>query len=128
MPALPALPAFALVFLGGGLGASARYAVNRLTLDPSGAGFPWGTLAVNIVGSLVVGIVAGMFASLDANSAPRLLLITGLIGGFTTFSAFSLETVSLIQRGHPGQALGYVALSVLAALAATATGLWLARG
>ncbi len=124
---MPVWPALAVVFVGGGLGASARHLVNRLALDLFGATFPWATIAVNIVGSLAVGVVVGLFATLDTGSGTRLFLVTGFLGGFTTFSAFSLDTVSLVQRGQPGQALAYVAVSVIASLGATATGLWLTR-
>ena len=113
------------VFLGGGLGALARYGVGRWTLAWFGAGFPWGTLAVNVAGGLVIGIAAG---ALESVSQPaRLFFITGLLGGFTTFSAFSLETLALWQRGEAGAAFGYVAASLILSLGACAAGLLLAR-
>lgn len=125
---MPAVPAFLLVFLGGGLGASARYTINRLTLHLLGPGFPWGTIAVNVAGSLAVGIAVGLFTGLEASLGTRLFLVTGFLGGFTTFSAFSLDAVTLAQRGQTGSALAYVALSVIVSLGAAAAGLWLTRG
>ncbi len=116
-----------LVFLGGGLGAVLRYGVNRLA-SAGGASFPIGTLIVNVVGSLIIGLLAGLFAAHPAIKPPvRLFLATGLLGGFTTFSAFSLDALSLYQRGQIGPALGYVAASVILSLAAIAIGYSLAR-
>jgi fluoride exporter len=122
------LPAIFLVFVGGGLGASARFAVNQLALAWLGTGFPWGTMAINVAGSLAIGLAAGLFGTIEAGMGMRLLLVTGFLGGFTTFSAFSLEAVRLVERGAAGAALGYVAASVLGSIAATAAGLWMTRG
>ena len=114
-----------LVFVGGGLGSVLRFATYhaaRLWLPPS---FPWGTLVVNILGGLAVGAVAGWFLSRSlggADSTP-LFLMTGLLGGFTTFSAFSLDAVLLWQRGDPGAAVAYVAASVLLAIGGVVAGL-----
>lgn len=109
-----------LVMLGGAVGAAARYQIG--TLAPRAA-LPWPTLAVNILGGLLMGL---LIARGPAEPA-RLLLGVGVLGGFTTFSAFSLETVQLIQRGALGVALGYVVASVLGACAALWLGLILGR-
>lgn len=94
-----------LVGSGGFLGAIARFALNRLvTPDASAARFPWGTLIVNVTGCLLIGLVAGLAERSDMLSAQhRLFLMTGLLGGYTTFSAFALETYAL--RGASGVAL-----------------------
>jgi CrcB protein len=102
-----------LVALGGAAGSVLRYVVSHAGLVLFGAGFPWGTLAVNIVGSALIGV----FGALGISGEARLLLVTGLLGGFTTFSAFSLETGVLWERA-PWLAVVYVAASVLGGLAA----------
>lgn len=116
-----------LVFAGGGVGALLRYGLGRLVA--SGGGAPHAaTLTVNIVGCLAMGLLAGLLAGRGAAADPwRLLLATGLLGGFTTFSAFGLETVTLWQRGSTIAALVYVAASVALSIAAVAFGLMLAR-
>jgi CrcB protein len=111
-----------LVALGGALGSVARYAVSVLALSMLGGGFPWGTLAVNVLGSAAIGIAAG--AGLEGGA--RLLVITGFLGGFTTFSAFSLETASLAERA-PGLAALYVAASICLGLAAFGLAWWFMR-
>lgn len=117
-----------LVFVGGGLGALLRHLAGRLTLMLWGAGFPAGTMIVNVAGSLAMGLLAGWFAAHPGVGQPtRLFLTTGLLGGFTTFSAFSLDALALYQRGQVGLAIGYVALSVLLSLVAIAIGYWLVR-
>ncbi len=117
-----------LVFVGGGLGALLRHAVGRLTLMLWGTGFPAGTMIVNVVGSLIMGLLAGWFAAHPSIAQPmRLFLTTGLLGGFTTFSAFSMDALALYQRGQVGLALGYVGLSVILSLAAIAIGYSLIR-
>jgi CrcB protein len=119
-----------LVFIGGGIGAAARHWVNIAAARVGGIGFPWGTLTVNILGSFVMGLLAAFFAfKADANwtQNTRLFLTTGILGGFTTFSAFSLDTALLWERGQFGVAAGYVAMSVGASIAALFLGLWLVR-
>lgn len=110
---------------GGALGAVLRYqtggAVARWLGPSAAAAFPWATLAVNVTGSFAMGLLAGWLARHDGAEGWRLLLGVGLLGGFTTFSAFSLELLSLIERGAPGLALAYALVSVAAGLA----GLWL---
>ena len=111
------------VALGGAIGASGRYLVGLAGIRLAGPGFPFATMTVNVVGSFAMGVMVVVLAHLSANRfAP--LLMTGLLGGFTTFSAFSLETWLLIERG---QAVAYVCLSVALSLAALVAGLFLAR-
>lgn len=116
-----------IVMLGGALGAGARHLVNRATLAWFGPGFPWGTLTVNLFGGLLMGVLAGVLTKLGGSDNLRLFLATGLLGGFTTFSAFSLDIVALADRGQPALALGYAALSVGGAAAALVLGMELAR-
>jgi CrcB protein len=114
------------VALGGAIGASARYLTGVAALRLMGPGFPWGTLVVNVIGSFLMGAIVIILAELSANRfAP--LLMTGLLGGFTTFSAFSLDAVTLWQRGETMQAATYVAASVVLSLAALMAGLFVAR-
>ena len=111
---------------GGALGAGGRYLVNVTEMRLLGPGFPWATVFVNVVGSLVMGVLVGVFA---ARSLTHLhpFALTGVLGGFTTFSAFSLDAATLWTRGDTGLALVYVAASVGLSLAAIAVGLWLGR-
>jgi crcB protein len=114
------------VALGGAIGASGRYLTGVAAIRLMGPGFPWGTLAVNVVGSFVMGVVVVTLAHLSANRfAP--LLMTGVLGGFTTFSAFSLDALTIWERGQQGLAVTYVAASVVLSLAAIIAGLSLAR-
>jgi fluoride exporter len=118
-----------LVFVGGGLGSVARHGVN-VTAGRFGADFPWGTFTVNVVGSLVMGLIAGWLAFRAGESwsqHARLVLITGFLGGFTTFSAFSLDTAALWERGASATAAIYVVASVALSLAAVFAGLWVVR-
>ena len=116
------------VAVGGAIGSVLRYQSGRWMtawLGPQAMTmFPWATLAVNAVGSLLMGLLAGWLARHGSGGDPfRLLLGVGLLGGFTTFSAFSLEMMLLIERGQPFQALTYVLVSVLAGLTALYIGL-----
>ncbi|MEZ5751260.1 MAG: fluoride efflux transporter CrcB [Paracoccaceae bacterium] len=114
------------VALGGALGATGRYLAGLAAMRLMGPGFPWGTLTVNVVGSFIMGLVVVALAHLGGNRwAP--LLMTGVLGGFTTFSAFSLDALTIWERGQPGLAAVYVAASVGFSLAAIMAGLWLAR-
>lgn len=120
--------AYLLVFLGGGLGAALRHGVNQLAARAFGYEFAFGTLAANILGSLIMGLLAGIFAfHSEASQSWRLFLTTGVLGGFTTFSAFSLEAILLWERGSASLAVLYVALSVGLAIAALLAGLYLTR-
>ena len=119
-----------IVFLGGGIGAALRHGVNVAVARWLGTGFPWHTLAVNVFGSLAMGLIIGWLAlRAEANwSQPlRLFLTTGICGGFTTFSAFSLDAVLLWERGETAAAAVYVAASVAASIAGLLAGLILMR-
>lgn len=116
-----------LVFVGGGLGAMARHGANRAGLALLGPGFPWWTLAVNVAGSLMIGLLAGLFGALETGHNARLFLITGFLGGFTTFSAFSLDALTLWERGAALQTGLYVLASVILSLLAAALGLLISR-
>jgi fluoride exporter len=120
--------AYLLVFVGGGIGAALRHGVNVTLARWLGMHFPFHTLFENVSGSIVMGLLAGYF--ITAGGTPqsmRLLLTTGILGGYTTFSAFSLDTVLLIERDQYGLALIYVAASVLAAIGGLALGIQLIR-
>lgn len=121
--------ALLLVMGGGALGAGARHLVNMAALRLVGAGFPWGTLTVNAVGSLLMGLLAGWLALKYEGGGQelRLFLATGVLGGFTTFSAFSLDAVLLWERGAHALATGYVLASVMISIAALVAGLALFR-
>ena len=114
------------VFIGGGIGAVLRYGVGRVAAL-SGHGAPLATLTVNIVGCFIMGLLAGWFSSRGASEPWRLFLLTGVLGGFTTFSAFGLDALTLWQRNATGQAAAYVAASVILSLAAVALGFMLTR-
>jgi CrcB protein len=115
---------YLIVFLGAGIGGALRHGVNLGAVRLFGFGFPFGTLIVNVVGSLLMGLFAGYFAY--RTGVPqhfRLFLTTGILGGFTTFSAFSLDAALLMERHAYGLAAAYVAVSVAVSLAALFAGL-----
>ncbi|MGY3614570.1 fluoride efflux transporter CrcB [Bradyrhizobium sp. USDA 10063] len=119
---------YILVFVGAGIGGALRHGVNLSTARTFGTGFPYGTLTVNVVGSLVMGLLAGYFAFRgEATQAWRLFLTTGILGGFTTFSSFSLDTALLYERGELGLTLFYVAVSFACSISALFVGLWAVR-
>lgn len=117
-----------LVMLGGAVGAGARHLVGRAALALWGPGFPVGTLAVNVIGGFAMGLLAGWLATrASGNEALRYLLGVGVLGGFTTFSAFSLETVLMIERGELTTALFYILASVALSIGALFAGLQVSR-
>ena len=119
---------FFIVFLGAGIGGALRHGINLAALRMFGTGFPVGTLLINIAGSLVMGLVAEYWAIRSGLPQPvRLFLTTGTLGGFTTFSAFSLDAALLWERGQPLAAAAYVASSVILSIGALFCGLWLVR-
>jgi CrcB protein len=124
------MKALALVMVGGSVGAGLRHLVNLAAMRLFGLTFPWATLTVNVVGGFLMGLLAGWIGARGHGGGQdiRLFLATGVLGGFTTFSAFSLDAVTLWERGSPGTAVGYVALSVAFSIVALAAGLALARG
>ena len=116
------------VMLGGAFGSGARYLTGRATLSLFGPDFPYGTLAVNLIGGLLMGALVGALArAANGGETWRLLLGVGVLGGFTTFSSFSLDAVTMIERGQMGIALGYVLVSVIGSIAALFAGLALTR-
>ncbi|EJL57514.1 protein CrcB [Rhizobium sp. CF122] len=117
-----------LVAVGGAIGSVLRYYVSQWALRLAGPAFPWGTLTVNVVGCFVIGVFAEMIIRrFDASPELRLLLITGFLGGFTTFSAFSLDAISLFERGAVVSGAVYIVASVGLSMAGVIAGLALMR-
>lgn len=114
------------VALGGAIGASARYLTSVGAMRLMGPGFPWGTLTVNVVGSFLMGVLVVVLAQKGGMKAAPFLM-TGILGGFTTFSAFSLDAFTLYERGQTGVAITYVAASVVLSLLAIVAGVLVAR-
>jgi len=121
-----ALRASGLIALGAALGANARYWLG-VWFEQRLSGFPWGTFTVNLSGCLAIGFVLGLTENSELGDTTRWLAVTGFLGGYTTFSAFSAETIALLQQGYAGRAAGYVAGSVFGGVAACALG-WLLGG
>lgn len=122
------IKAVLIVFFGGGIGSVFRYLTSVFTERYVQSSFPWATFFVNIVGCLIVGILAGLVAKQQLTSPDlRLLFITGFCGGFTTFSAFALENVKLFQNGNSLLALLYIALSVILGVFAVWTGMMITK-
>lgn len=126
-------PGFALldiliVAIGGAIGASIRHLVNIASVRIVGLGFPWGTLVINVAGCFAMGVFIEVLARrFNASNEIRLFVATGILGGFTTFSAFSLDFAVLWERGAAVPAIGYALASVVGSLASVFLGLWLAR-
>jgi len=119
---------YLLVFLGGGLGATLRHLINVTCARCIAPGFPWGTFIINITGSTVMGLIAGYLAFKGEASQPwRLFLMTGILGGYTTFSAYSLDAALLYERGELTLAALYVVGSVVLSIAGLFGGLALIR-
>ncbi|MCO6186169.1 fluoride efflux transporter CrcB [Rhizobium sp. L1K21] len=122
------MPHILLAALGGAVGSSFRYLVGVWALRFFGPGYPWGTFIVNVVGSFLIGVLAEFIAlKMNASSELRVLIVTGFLGGFTTFSAFSLETMTLFERGALGLSAIYVLSSLVLSIAAVFAGLALVR-
>jgi CrcB protein len=119
---------YILVFIGGGLGSSLRHTINVVCPRLFGTAFPYHTFIINITGSTIMGLIAGYLAFKGEASQPwRLFLMTGILGGYTTFSAFSLDAVLLYERGALGLAAFYVLGSVVFSIAGLFAGLSLIR-
>lgn len=122
------MPSLLLVMAGGAIGAGLRFELGRAVPPAWGSGFPWGTLAVNLLGGFAMGMLAGALAPLFKWEADwRLFLGVGVLGGFTTFSAFSLEALNMIERGAVGMAVLYALVSVIGSVALLFVGLWVVR-
>ncbi len=117
------------VFLGGGIGSAMRYGVGRAAFALAGPGYPIGTFVVNVVGCTFMGMLAQLLAGRDAgiDDSVKLFLATGVLGGFTTFSAFAFDAVTLWQRGETLPALGYAVGSVALSIAGFLAGMALMR-
>ena len=114
--------------LGGAIGAGFRYNVGRIALQNMGPGFPWGTLVVNLVGGFLMGLLAGTLGRLvDGGEPLRLFLGVGVLGGFTTFSAFSLEAYNMLSRGDVAMASAYAVASVAGSIVMLFLGVMLSR-
>ena len=119
---------YAVVFVGAGVGGTIRHFMNIHVARLLGTNFPWHTFAINVTGSLVMGLVAGWFAMRGAGGGHlRLFLATGILGGYTTFSAYSLDAVLLWERGEHLLAAYYVGGSVALSIVGLAIGLWFMR-
>ena len=115
-----------LVFVGAGIGGVARSGISAASLR-LGSDFPYGTMAINVVGSVLMGLFTGWFALRGGGQPLRLFIATGVLGGFTTFSSYSLEAVLLLERGQAGAAAVYIVGSVALGLAGLFAGLLLMR-
>lgn len=121
------MPPLVLVMLGGAIGSGARHWTGRWMLARLGPDFPYGTLTVNLIGGFAMGVLTGLLARAGDGEPWRLLLGVGVLGGYTTFSSFSLDVVTLAERGQMLTALGYVLLSVIGAILALFAGLLVTR-
>lgn len=116
------------VALGGAIGASCRYLLGGVAFRVMGPGFPWGTLAANVIGGLLMGLLVGWLAfRVSGGENLRLFLAVGVLGGFTTFSSFSLEALRMIETKAYGLAAGYISASVVLSVLAVFIGLMMAR-
>ena len=115
------------VMIGGAIGAGARHLAGQAMLARLGPGFPWWTLSINIAGSLLMGLLIGFLARSGGGVTTRLFVGVGVLGGFTTFSTFSLEFWTLFERGQIGQASFYVLASVVGAILACGLGIFVMR-
>jgi CrcB protein len=119
---------YLIVFLGGGLGAAIRHGINLAVVRVFGLGFPYSTLLINITGSAIMGMAVAYFATVgEASQHWRLFLTTGILGGYTTFSTFSLDAALLYERGEVGAAAFYVLASVILSIAGLFAGMALVR-
>ena len=119
---------FLYAALGGAIGAAARYGVNITTPKLIGHGFPWSTMIVNVTGSFIMGLLIAIMAlAWSTSQEMRVFLITGILGGFTTFSAFSLDFATLYERKEYGLAVAYAGGSVVLSVLAVFAGLYVVR-
>jgi CrcB protein len=117
-----------IVAIGGGIGAALRHLSSMAAFRMFGPAFPWGTMGINIAGSFAMGLFIELLArKLGGSQELRLFVATGILGGFTTFSAFSLDFAALFERGQVGSAFFYAIASAVISIVALFAGLWLAR-
>lgn len=117
-----------VVFLGGGLGAALRYLLSLAMAGPRADAFPYPTLAINLLGALLIGILVEALAlKFEASATLRLFLVTGILGGFTTYSAFALESVLLLERGAYGNLVLYIVASALGTIVLALLGMTAVR-
>jgi CrcB protein len=116
-----------MVGLGSFIGGTGRYLISKTLQQNIVGSFPYGTLTVNVVGCFLIGVVYGWSARNTIDPTWQLFLATGILGGFTTFSAFSLDTINMMKAGNPYGAILYVFLSVLFGLVATVNGYWVTK-
>ena len=122
------MPNFLLVMIGGAFGSAFRYQLGRVALQQMGPGFPWGTLIVNLLGGFLMGVLAGVVATDGPVDRPLWLLLgVGMLGGFTTFSAFSFDVFAMLQRNEFAVAGAYVGASVAGSVMLLVLGYWIAR-
>jgi CrcB protein len=125
---MPLWLGFLVVFLGSGMGGMARHGIGIVALRVTGATFPWSTIVINVIGSALMGLLIGLFAAKSIDNAElRLFATTGILGGFTTWSTFSLDAVTLWERGEIGAAIGYVIASLVLSLVVLTIALVLTR-
>lgn len=117
-----------LVMAGGAIGAACRYQLGRQMTHLMSPGYPWGTLMANLLGGLAMGLLVGIMARfVDGGEAIRLFVAVGILGGFTTFSSFSLEVLLMFERGQMAAGLSYIMASVIGSVGMLALGLWAVR-
>ena len=116
-----------LVGAGSFIGGICRYLLSGLIQSKTTSGFPFGTLVVNLAGCLLIGMLYGIFEKTDVSTGWRLFMVTGILGGFTTFSAFSIETFNLLKTGHAGMGLLYILLSVAGGVGLSFLGAWIIK-
>lgn len=122
------IKSFLIVGIGSFIGGALRFGISTWMKQVCQQGFPWGTLMVNLLGCFVIGILYGLFNRYSTLSSPWcLLLITGLCGGFTTFSTFANESMQMLQQGNVGSFVGYVATSVILGISLVALGYWIIK-
>jgi CrcB protein len=122
------MPALLLVMLGGAFGSGASYLTGKLTLGWLGPNYPWGTLAVNLIGGFLMGTLVGTLARIGHGGEQwRLLIGVGVLGGFTTFSAFTLDLMNMVQRGDWGSGFAYALVSVIGSMFALFAGIVVLR-
>ena len=122
------MPPLFIVMLGGAIGAGFRYHISTVALRFMGPAFPWGTWIINLLGGFLMGVLAAVLArSSEGGEQLRLFLGVGVLGGFTTFSAFSLETFNMLQRGEPLMAAAYAVSSVTGSVLMLIGGIYLVR-